>query len=180
MVATNPSEIPTKYDRESELKAFDDTKEEATQLSIPVIDLEGLEFDSPTKRKEIVAKGWGTWVFEQDTDVKKQFYTREYFQPLVYSSNPDLYSSPATNWRDTFMCYIMSSGLVGLGNLISIKRQIQECRAQGSGKPCRSKNIGDKLLYDRYATIAETLWTYQRVMIRRQPSKVQGDNYKGL
>ncbi|CAL2225117.1 unnamed protein product [Prunus armeniaca] len=29
---------------------------EATGLSIPVIDLEGLEFESPTKRKEIVAK----------------------------------------------------------------------------------------------------------------------------
>ncbi|CAB4261746.1 unnamed protein product [Prunus armeniaca] len=62
-------------------------------------------------------KGGIRGFFEQDTDVKKQFYTRGYFKPLVYNSNPDLYRAPPTNWRDTFMCYIMSFGLVGLGNL---------------------------------------------------------------
>ncbi|KAI5348013.1 hypothetical protein L3X38_000900 [Prunus dulcis] len=102
MVATNTNEVQTNYDRQSELKAFDDTKEgvkglvdagitevprifhqtpdehfidnasdsEATQtqFSIPLIDLEGLALDSPTKRKEIVAKvgeASETWGFFQ-------------------------------------------------------------------------------------------------------------------
>ncbi|XP_021817932.1 1-aminocyclopropane-1-carboxylate oxidase homolog 1-like [Prunus avium] len=100
MVGTNTNEVPTNYDRKSELKAFDDTKEgvkglvdsgitvvprifhqppdqysinnnfdsEATQFSVPVIDLEGLEFDRPTKRKEIVTKvgeASETWGFFQ-------------------------------------------------------------------------------------------------------------------
>ncbi|KAB2619857.1 1-aminocyclopropane-1-carboxylate oxidase 1-like [Pyrus ussuriensis x Pyrus communis] len=91
MVATN-----TTYDRKSEVKAFDDTKgvkglvdasitevpqifrhplesetssdSEASQFSIPVIDLQGLELGSPTKRKEIVAKvaeASETWGFFQ-------------------------------------------------------------------------------------------------------------------
>ncbi|CAB4294052.1 unnamed protein product [Prunus armeniaca] len=80
MVGTNSNEVPTNYDRKSELKAFDDTKEgvkglvdagdhcEATQFSVPVIDLEGLEFDRPTKHKEIVTKvgeASETWGFFQ-------------------------------------------------------------------------------------------------------------------
>ncbi|KAL6192086.1 hypothetical protein ACLB2K_038473 [Fragaria x ananassa] len=105
---------------------------EETQHSIPVIDLEGL-FD-PTKRKEIVAavgEASETWGFfqienhgipfdvleemkkgvlgfhEQDTEVKKQFYTRDHsISPVIYNSNFDLYSAPATNWRDSFLCYM--------------------------------------------------------------------------
>ncbi|KAM1281647.1 hypothetical protein ACFX15_021789 [Malus domestica] len=158
MVATN-----TNYDRKSEVKAFDDTKEgvkglvdagitevprifhhlleesetssdsEASQFSIAVIDLQGLELGSLTKRKEIVAKvaeaseTWGFFqianhgipvdvleemkngargFFEQDTQVKKELYTREHSRPLVYNSNFDLYSAPATSWRDSFGCYM--------------------------------------------------------------------------
>ena len=39
---------------------------------------------------------------EQDTEVKKQFYTRDGLKPVVYNSNFDLYSAPSTNWRDSF------------------------------------------------------------------------------
>ncbi|XP_021807572.1 1-aminocyclopropane-1-carboxylate oxidase homolog 1-like isoform X5 [Prunus avium] len=167
MVATNTNEVQTNYDRQSELKAFDDTKEGVkglvdagitevprifhqppdehfidntsdsgatqTQFSIPVLDLEGLALDSPTKRKEIVAKvgeaseTWGFFqianhgipigvleeikdgvrgFFEQDIEVKKELYTRDYFRPVIYNSNFDLYKAPATNWRDTFICYM--------------------------------------------------------------------------
>ncbi|XP_050374917.1 1-aminocyclopropane-1-carboxylate oxidase homolog 1-like [Argentina anserina] len=105
---------------------------EETQFSIPVIDLKGIW--DPTKRKEIVAdvaeasESWGFFqivnhgipvdvleeikdgvrgFFEQDTEVKKQFYTRENLSsPFVYNSNFDLYSAPVTNWRDTFTCYM--------------------------------------------------------------------------
>ncbi|XP_050374910.1 1-aminocyclopropane-1-carboxylate oxidase homolog 1-like isoform X2 [Argentina anserina] len=165
MVATNSSDVPTNYNRKSELKAFDDTKEgvkglvdagiteiprifhhhqpdeysingssdpKEIQFSIPVIDLEGL-LDS-TRRKEIVAKvgeaseTWGFFqiinhgipvhvldevkngvrrFYEQDTEVKKQLYNRDHFKnPMLYNSNFDLYSAPATNWRDTFVCYM--------------------------------------------------------------------------
>jgi hypothetical protein len=164
MVATNKNEVPTNYDRKSELKAFDDTKEgvkglvdagiteiprifhhppdeysindctdpEETKFSIPVIDLAGL-FD-PTKQKEVVAKvgeaseTWGFFqivnhgipvdvleeikngvrgFYEQETEVKKKLYSRDHFgSPVLYNSNFDLYSAPATNWRDTFMCYM--------------------------------------------------------------------------
>ncbi|KAF3456830.1 hypothetical protein FNV43_RR01484 [Rhamnella rubrinervis] len=38
---------------------------------------------------------------EQDTEVKKQFYTRDSSKPVVYDSNFDLYSAPSANWRDT-------------------------------------------------------------------------------
>ncbi|KAM5553100.1 1-aminocyclopropane-1-carboxylate oxidase [Rosa sericea] len=162
MAAINKDDVSTNYDRKSELKAFDDTKEgvkglvdagiaeiprifyhppdeysinntsdsEEAQFSIPVIDLKGLS--DPTKRKEIVAdvaeasESWGFFqivnhgipvdvleeikdgvrgFFEQDTEVKKQFYTRDnYSSPFVYNSNFDLYSAPVTNWRDTFRC----------------------------------------------------------------------------
>ncbi|XP_021817929.1 1-aminocyclopropane-1-carboxylate oxidase homolog 1-like [Prunus avium] len=168
MVATSTNEVPgiANYDRKSEVKTFDDTKEGVkglvdagitqvprifhlpvdqypinitcdseptkTQLRIPVLDLEGLEYDNnPTKRKEIVAKvaeaseTWGFFqianhgiavdvleeikngvrgFFEQDTEVKKELYTRDHFRPMIYNSNFDLYSAPATNWRDTFLC----------------------------------------------------------------------------
>ncbi|CAL8992580.1 unnamed protein product [Prunus brigantina] len=110
MVATNPNEIPTKYDRESELQAFDDTKVGIRTWGFFQIANHGVPVDLLEE-----LKGGVHGFFEQDTDVKKQFYTREYFQPLI-----------------------------------------QECRAQGSGKPCRSKNIGDKLLYDRMSFISSS------------------------
>lgn len=98
----------------------------------PAIDLEGLDFDSSTKRKEIVAKvknaseTWGFFqivnhgipngvleeikdgvrgYFELDTQVKEEFYTHDSFKPVVYNSDFDLYSAPTMNWRDLFMCY---------------------------------------------------------------------------
>ncbi|KAB1219156.1 hypothetical protein CJ030_MR3G008366 [Morella rubra] len=99
-----------------------------SQFSIPVIDLEGIDQDV-IKRKEIVervrdaSETWGFFqvvnhgipesvlkemkegvrrFYEQDTEVKKEIYTRDPLRPWVYNSNFDLYSAPATNWRDTF------------------------------------------------------------------------------
>ncbi|XP_040374306.1 1-aminocyclopropane-1-carboxylate oxidase homolog 1-like isoform X2 [Rosa chinensis] len=166
MAATNKNDVSTIYDRKSELKAFDDTKEgvkglvdagiteiprifyhppdeysihntsdsEEEQFSVPVIDLKGLS--DPTKRKGIVAavaeasESWGFFqivnhgisvdvleeikdgvrgFFQQDTAVKKQFYTRDNFSsPFVYNSNFDLYSAPATHWRDSFTWYMIT------------------------------------------------------------------------
>jgi hypothetical protein len=101
-----------------------------TQFNIPVIDLQGIEKDV-IKRKKIVesirdaSETWGFFQLvnhgipvsvleemkegvhrfhEQDTQVKKELYTRDNKRPLVYNSNFDLYGAPASNWRDTFYC----------------------------------------------------------------------------
>lgn len=146
------------YDRNSELKAFDETKagvkgliddgikevprifhhlplpdqfqnkNSVSKVSIPVIDLEGVKED-PSIRQKIVekvrnaSKSWGFFqvvnhgiplsvleemkdgvrrFFEQDLEIKKQFYTRDFgSKKVAYNSNFDLYSSAAAIWRDT-------------------------------------------------------------------------------
>ncbi|OMO95489.1 hypothetical protein COLO4_15839 [Corchorus olitorius] len=151
-------QVKPEYDRQSELKDFDDTKAgvkglvdagiqqvpwifhhppdqlgknsasgSTLQVSIPVIDLGGVKKDQAT-RQEIVekvrdaSKTWGFFqvvnhgipvsvledmkdgvhrFFEQDLEVKKQFYTRDFSKSVIYHSNFDLYSSPAANWRDS-------------------------------------------------------------------------------
>ncbi|KAL6989863.1 hypothetical protein U1Q18_015614 [Sarracenia purpurea var. burkii] len=157
--AVQPS-IDSNYDRQSELKAFDDTKAgvkglvdagvsavprifihphcnsddtpppSKTQFSFSVIDLAGIEQD-PIRRKEVVEKirdagetgGFfqvinhgipgrvleealdGTRRFyEQDAEVRKEWYTRDTGKVFMYNTNFDLYSAPAANWRDTFYC----------------------------------------------------------------------------
>ncbi|KAJ7979899.1 1-aminocyclopropane-1-carboxylate oxidase-like 1-like [Quillaja saponaria] len=103
-----------------------------TKFSIPVIDLEGLFKDTairhgiidrvreasatcgffqvinhgiPVSVLEDVKNGIHRF-YELDTEVKKEFYTRDPMKAVVYNSNFDLYSAPATNWRDTFICYM--------------------------------------------------------------------------
>ncbi|KAJ0093991.1 hypothetical protein Patl1_25172 [Pistacia atlantica] len=100
------------------------------QFSFPIIDLEGLDKD-PVIRKRIVervrnaSEEWGFFqvinhgipgsalkemmdgirkFHEQDTEVKKEYYTRDMTKRVVYNSNFDLYSGPSTNWRDTISC----------------------------------------------------------------------------
>nr|GMD86789.1 1-aminocyclopropane-1-carboxylate oxidase homolog 1-like [Ipomoea batatas] len=41
---------------------------------------------------------------EQDTEVKKEWYTRDRSRRVVYNCNFDLYTAPAANWRDTLHC----------------------------------------------------------------------------
>ncbi|GMI72029.1 hypothetical protein like AT1G06620 [Hibiscus trionum] len=106
---------------------------EGIRVSIPVIDLEGLKEDPRTHRKIVeqvrnASETWGFFqvvnhgipvsvlekmkggvlrFFEQDLEVKKKFFTRDYStKSVVYNSNFDLYSSPAANWRDTLFCFM--------------------------------------------------------------------------
>ncbi|XP_074281799.1 1-aminocyclopropane-1-carboxylate oxidase homolog 1-like [Silene latifolia] len=44
--------------------------------------------------------------YEQDDEVKKEYYTRDSSKKMVYNSNYDLYTGPAANWRDTFYCFM--------------------------------------------------------------------------
>ncbi|KAM7466991.1 hypothetical protein LguiB_014553 [Lonicera macranthoides] len=100
------------------------------QLTIPTVDLKGLDKDEAV-RSEIIQKvkeaseSWGFFQIvnhgipqsvmdgvidgvrkfhEQDVEVKKEFYTRDFTKTFVYHSNFDLYSGPAANWRDTIFC----------------------------------------------------------------------------
>lgn len=104
----------------------------STQLSVPSIDLVGVAED-PATRKVVVEKirqaceTWGFFqvvnhgiplsvleemksgvnrFYEQDSEVKRELYTRDPLRPLVYNSNFDLFTSPAANWRDTFYCFM--------------------------------------------------------------------------
>ncbi|GAU20266.1 hypothetical protein TSUD_353300 [Trifolium subterraneum] len=158
----NEISVTTKheYDRATELKAFDETKDgvkglvdasvtkiprifhhkfdkessststNITKLDVPTIDLVDIHQD-PTRRKIVVEnireasekcgffqivnhgievsvldemKNGAIRFFEQDSEVKREVYSRDHLRPFVYNSNFDLYSSPAACWRDTFYC----------------------------------------------------------------------------
>ncbi|KAL2483502.1 1-aminocyclopropane-1-carboxylate oxidase-like protein 1 [Forsythia ovata] len=99
-------------------------------LSIPIIDLDGVDKD-PIKYKDIVDKirdaseTWGFFqvvnhgipesdmeeikngvsrFFDQDNEIRKQYYTRDATKPVVYNTNFDLFTGIAANWRDTVYC----------------------------------------------------------------------------
>ncbi|KAK2423363.1 1-aminocyclopropane-1-carboxylate oxidase protein [Trifolium repens] len=125
-------EIEAKFNTNSdnnrlqELKAFDETK--AGVIGLVDRDFTNIDKD-PNARQEIISKvreASDTWGFfqvvnhgiplnvledmkegvlrfhEQDTEVKKEMYSRDQTRPFIFNSNFDLYSSPAPNWRDTF------------------------------------------------------------------------------
>ncbi|KAK6929806.1 Isopenicillin N synthase-like, Fe(2+) 2OG dioxygenase domain [Dillenia turbinata] len=138
------------YDRESEVKSFDESKigvkglvdagstklprifihdndkpgKDAfslspTELRIPIIDLKNVNKDAVLRAKvveEVVNHGIPQEIldemidgvrrfFEQDTEVKKQFYSRDDpKRKFVYNTNIDLFRVAAASWRDTFVC----------------------------------------------------------------------------
>ncbi|KAF3456832.1 hypothetical protein FNV43_RR01486 [Rhamnella rubrinervis] len=129
LVDAGVTQIPRIFYKLPEENFLKESSADQTKFSIPVIDLGELSKD-PVRRKEIVEKvreACETWGFfqivnheipvsvmeemkdgvkrfhEQDTEVKKQFYTRDRLKPVFYNSNFDLYSAPSTNWRDTFI-----------------------------------------------------------------------------
>lgn len=126
LVDSGVTEIPRIFRHPEEISI---SSRDSGYSTIPVIDLGGLKIEDSVKRKEIVERvreASETWGFfqivnhgipesvleemkdgvrrfhEQDTEVKKRFYTRDPTKPLVYNSNFDLYSAPSANWRDTF------------------------------------------------------------------------------
>jgi hypothetical protein len=93
-----------------------------TQHTIPVIDFTNTRQEIISKVRE-ASETWGFFqvvnhsiplnvledmkdgglrFFEQDTEVKKEMYTRDKSGSFIYNSNFDLYNSPALSWRDTF------------------------------------------------------------------------------
>ncbi|KAL2463646.1 1-aminocyclopropane-1-carboxylate oxidase-like protein 3 [Forsythia ovata] len=90
-------------DRISELRAFDDAKAGVKGLvdaGITKVINHGIP-DSVLE--EILLDGVRRF-YEQDTEVKKEWYTRDTTRRVVYNSNFDLYSAPSANWRDTIFC----------------------------------------------------------------------------
>ncbi|WOH12733.1 hypothetical protein DCAR_0832241 [Daucus carota subsp. sativus] len=145
------------YDRQSELKAFDDTKagvkglvdsgvtkiprifvHNQAQISqipssrhsksgFPSIDLKNIDIDESSRGRVVkevrdACENWGFFrvvnhgvpesvmdemidgFHEQDTELKKLFYSRDFTKKFLYNSNFDLYKAPAANWRDTIFC----------------------------------------------------------------------------
>ncbi|KAK6161111.1 hypothetical protein DH2020_004492 [Rehmannia glutinosa] len=87
------------YDRLSELKAFDETKSGVKGLIDAGI-TKVINHGIPESNMEEMINGVRDF-FEQDDDVKKQYYTRDATKRVVYNSNFDLYTGKAAGWRDS-------------------------------------------------------------------------------
>ncbi|KAM3324917.1 1-aminocyclopropane-1-carboxylate oxidase 1 [Capsicum chacoense] len=113
-------------------KIEDSTIHSDKKFSFSVVHLDGIKEDT-IKRKKIVqevghaSETWGFFqvinhgipthvleemkdgvirFFEQDTELKKQWYSRDVSKEFKYNSNFDLFGAPVTNWRDTFSATI--------------------------------------------------------------------------
>ncbi|KAM7279535.1 hypothetical protein ACFE04_006669 [Oxalis oulophora] len=101
-----------------------------SKATVPIIDLSGFGND-PVKRAEIINKvgeassKWGFFqvinhgipvefldemisgirkYHEQDVDIKKEHYSRDFRKNVFFHSNFDLYTATMANWRDTLTC----------------------------------------------------------------------------
>ncbi|CAN4091155.1 unnamed protein product [Withania somnifera] len=91
-----------------------------SKFSIPVVDFEGLgnkikdacenwgffqivNHEIPSTVMEKVLKGIRHF-HEQDSELKKEFYSRDIMKKVTYNSNFDLLKSSTANWRDTLYC----------------------------------------------------------------------------
>ncbi|KAA0049269.1 hypothetical protein IC582_012595 [Cucumis melo] len=127
LVDAGVTEIPRIFYRPPEDSDSDDVSSK-TQIQIPVIDLSHVGSNS-LKRKyttdrireasekfgffQLINHGIPVSVLEgvydavrrfneQETEIKKQYYSRDFSKPFIYISNFDLYFAKTTNWRDTF------------------------------------------------------------------------------
>ncbi|RZC71926.1 hypothetical protein C5167_035247 [Papaver somniferum] len=122
-------------------------KSEIHEPAIPVIDLEEME----NRRKEIVneirlaSESWGFFQLlnhgipetvmdemikgvakfhEQDTEVKKQFYSRDSTRKVKYQTSFDWFQTKSAKWKDTFICSMLSPDLIDPRELPDICRDI--------------------------------------------------------
>ncbi|KAJ8764585.1 hypothetical protein K2173_006457 [Erythroxylum novogranatense] len=127
LVDAGITHVPPFFHQPPHVLAKSSVPADDTNFRFPIIDLTGVTKDS-SMRKEIVenirhaSETWGFFLvinhgiplsvledmkdgvrrfYEQDIELKRKFYTRDYDKKIVYNSNFDLYSSPAANWRDS-------------------------------------------------------------------------------
>ncbi|KAL3507679.1 hypothetical protein ACH5RR_033061 [Cinchona calisaya] len=108
-------------------KSVKESDNREVETSIPVVALDDIDGD-PIRRKKVVeivreaSEKWGFFqvvnhsipvevldemldgvrkFYDQHAEVKKQWYTRDGSETVVYNSNFDLFSAPSANWRDT-------------------------------------------------------------------------------
>ncbi|KDP40306.1 hypothetical protein JCGZ_02304 [Jatropha curcas] len=123
LVDAGITKIPPFFHQPPDTSPVDNAK----NFSFPIIDLQTLDKDL-IRRKQVVdqvrtaSESWGFFqvinhgisvnvleemkdgirrFYEQDIELKKDFYTRDYTKKVVYNSNFDLYTAKAANWRDT-------------------------------------------------------------------------------
>ncbi|EOY05989.1 2-oxoglutarate (2OG) and Fe(II)-dependent oxygenase superfamily protein, putative [Theobroma cacao] len=79
-----------------------------SKFSVQIIDLEDINKDSSVRAEIIdeVRDACEEWGFFQDTETKKEFYTRDLSRKVVYLSNVDLWESQAANWRDSLFLFM--------------------------------------------------------------------------
>ncbi|KAJ0937955.1 putative oxoglutarate/iron-dependent dioxygenase, non-heme dioxygenase domain-containing protein [Helianthus annuus] len=128
LVDSGVTEVPRIF----HLPSPEDLNSQQPKLTLPTIDLQGID-NNPIRRKEVIEQvkdaleSWGFFqlvnhgipnnmleemikgvmdFYEQESEVKKQWYTRDMSGKtrVIYNSNFDLYAAPVTNWRDTFYC----------------------------------------------------------------------------
>ncbi|KAH7843888.1 hypothetical protein Vadar_021814 [Vaccinium darrowii] len=114
----------------NQLNEISTTSSVTSPFTVPIIDFQGLD-GGPAQRAKIIEKvrdaceKWGFFqvvnhgiakhvlddmingvrrYHEQDTEVKKGFYSRDHTRRFLYRSNFDLFEAPTANWRDTFGC----------------------------------------------------------------------------
>ncbi|XP_031099099.1 1-aminocyclopropane-1-carboxylate oxidase homolog 1-like [Ipomoea triloba] len=128
LVDSGITKLPRIFIHEQKKKEESEKLKPASTFKVPIIDMEGVHTD-PTRRSEIIKEirdACQTWGFfqilnhgiptqvldemiegvrefhEQDSEVKKQFYSRDPTRKVGFNTNFDFHTSPAATWRDTF------------------------------------------------------------------------------
>ncbi|KAI3974239.1 hypothetical protein MKX01_028271 [Papaver californicum] len=122
-----------------------------SNFEIPVIDMKSVDQDNHRRHKEVIDEvrlAAGTWGFfrlvnhgipltvmneiikgmkrfhEQDTEIKKQFYSNDTKTGCMFHTNFDLYVSKYANWRDSLRCNLLSPDPLDPQELPDICRDI--------------------------------------------------------
>ncbi|CBI23597.3 unnamed protein product, partial [Vitis vinifera] len=120
--------MDSEYDRKSELIAFDDSKAGVKGLvDAGVAKIPRMFIHPQHNLLRNACEIWGIFQIvnhgilksvleemikgirrfnEQDTEVKKEFYTRDSSKKVKFVSNSDLFQAPAATWKDSFSCII--------------------------------------------------------------------------
>ncbi|CAI9762718.1 unnamed protein product [Fraxinus pennsylvanica] len=137
LVDSGVSKIPKIFIRSHDELA-EESNHDRSDIQVPIIDLARINTDHDHRKKTIndlkqASKDYGFFqvlnhgipqcvldgmlegirrFHEQGADIKKEFYSRERFKKVKYSSNIDLYQSSAANWRDTLTISLGASDFV--------------------------------------------------------------------